>query len=277
MELTGEVLTNQKITLDFYHMKLKVPRAFRSARPGQFLHARIDFHATDPLMRRPISLYRVHKQGKDWLAEILYRAVGHGTEILSTLKPGDLLNFLGPQGNGYQVRSQDRTAIMVAGGYGVGPLYFLSERLLKSKRSRVKDIHVIIGARNKEHLLCVKEFQDLGVQVHVTTNDGSMGLKGVVTDYLSKLLSSKKLKKTKTCVYACGPEAMLKKVAEVSGKHEVLCQISMEERMGCSLGVCMGCICKIKKDRPAKGSLPYRFLRVCTDGPVFEGSKIEFE
>jgi len=276
MEIVGQVLENKKITLDFFHLKLKVPRSFAMAKPGQFLHVRISSTMLDPLMRRPLSLYRVHRQGKDWVAEVLYRVVGHGTQLLSCVQPGESVSVLGPQGHAYEIYPQYRTAIMVAGGYGVAPLYFLCEKLLASPKNKIKPIHVIVAARSKELLLCVKEFQALGVRLYITTNDGSLGQKGLVTDCLEGLLGAKGLNKKQAVVYACGSHPMLKKVAEVCHTKKVACQVSMEERMGCSVGVCLGCVCKIKTDKKEKGMPSFRYQRVCTEGPVFDAEKVIF-
>ena len=277
MESVGRVIENKKITLDFYHLKIKVPATFKIAKPGQFIHARVTSTMMDPLMRRPLSLYRVHPLGaKDWTAEALYRAVGHGTELLATLKPGDALNVLGPQGNPYSLNSKDKTLLMVAGGYGVAPLYFLCEKLLADPKNKSKEIHVILGARNKEFLLCVEEFKALGVHVHITTDDGSRGERGVVTGTLRRLLASSRLKRKNTTVYSCGPHRMLEAVAEVCLERKVSCQVSMEERMGCSVGVCLGCVCKVKASKKEKGMPPYRFVRVCTEGPVFDARQVIF-
>lgn len=232
---TDEILSNRNIARSVYEMRLKAETD--DIHPGQF----VDIALPGRYLRRPISVC----QAKDGVLTLIYKAVGHGTEQMSHMQAGEKLDILLPAGNGYDLTRAGGYPLLVGGGVGVPPLYMLAEKL--SKKSHVT---VILGFNAKDEIFYEQEFRKLGCEVIVCTADGSCGIKGFVTDGL-------KMVKQYSYVYACGPAVMLKNIdsmLESDGEY------SMEERMGCGFGVCLGCTIVTREG--AK--------RVCADGPVFD-------
>ncbi len=232
---TDEILSNRNIARSVYEMRLKADTD--DIHPGQF----VDIALPGRYLRRPISVC----QAKDGVLTLIYKAVGHGTEQMSHMQAGEKLDVLLPAGNGYDLTRAGGYPLLVGGGVGVPPLYMLAEKL--SKKSHVT---VILGFNAKDEIFYEQEFRKLGCEVIVCTADGSCGIKGFVTDGL-------KMVKQYSYVYACGPAVMLKNIdsmLESDGEY------SMEERMGCGFGVCLGCTIVTREG--AK--------RVCADGPVFD-------
>ncbi len=250
-DIKAKILSNKKIDSSYYKMTLDAPYIAKTAKPGQFVQVRCS-DELDPLLRRPFSIHRV----KD--LEILYEVIGKGTEVLSGRKPGEHIDVLGPLGNGFTL-TKDKT-IIVAGGIGVAPLVFLAERLAK------KPI-VLIGAKTKNLILCEKDFKDLGTEVHVATDDGSQGHKGFVPELLGT-----RDKRQGTRVYACGPNAMLKSVADICKKRKLECEVSLEETMACGIGACLGCAVIIKGQGTRDKGQGCKLA--CKDGPVFDAKDL---
>ena len=209
--------------------------------PGQFINIKID----GLYLRRPISIF-------DWdyfCITVIYKIVGEGTEILSKKLPGEKLDILTGLGNGFNTSKSGDSPLIIGGGVGVPPMYGLCRRLIKENKKPT----VILGFNTKNEVFCEKEFLDLGVNVIVTTVDGTYGQKGYVTDYMNKIDYS--------YFYTCGPMPMftaIENTAKTSGQY------SFEERMGCGFGACVGCTCKTK----------YGNKRICKDGPVLEREEI---
>jgi dihydroorotate dehydrogenase electron transfer subunit len=218
--------------------------------PGQFVHLRVSDQVA-PLLRRPISICDVNLANKQMT--MLYRKEGHGTTLLSEKKLGKTVDMLGPLGNGFplDVLQSGETALLVGGGIGVPPLYYLSKEL--SDRG-IRVIHVL-GFQSKEDVFYVEEFSKLG-DTYVSTVDGSYGYKGFVTDVMvtEDLLND--------CLYACGPTAMLRALETVIAPKKGY--FSLEERMGCGIGACFACVCHTQKDPNGTD-----YVKVCSDGPVF--------
>jgi dihydroorotate dehydrogenase electron transfer subunit len=254
-KLVARIISNKEVSQKFYRMRLKSAYLAKTAKPGQFVEVRCS-NDLDPLLRRPFGVHRINTSG----IEMLYEVVGNGTEILSHRKAGSILDMIGPLGNGFDALPS-KTAILVAGGIGVAPLMALAEKLAIGKK---KKIFVIVGARTRSHILCEKEFKSIGCSVKIVTEDGSKGPKGLATDLLKESLSAGEPRPE--AIYACGPTGMLKAVAAIAKAYRVPCQVSLEERMACGVGVCLGCPVKV---RPDGG---YRM--VCKDGPVFNAEEI---
>lgn len=208
-------------------------------RPGQFVNIALD----GLYLRRPIS---VCDREKDTLT-LIYKTVGKGTEKLSLMREGKL-DVLTGLGNGYDTAKSGDRPLLIGGGVGVPPLYLLARELIKEG----KTVDAVLGFNTSGDVFGVEMFKSLGVNVTVTTADGSFGCRGFVTDHLPK---------ENTYVYTCGPEPMLKAVYNATA---VSGQYSFEERMGCGFGACMGCSCKTK----------YGNMRICKDGPVLEKEAI---
>jgi dihydroorotate dehydrogenase electron transfer subunit len=212
----------------------------------------------DPLLRRPFSFHRIHKKG----FEILYEVAGKGTQLITEIEQGEEVDLLGPLGKGFVLHRGLRKAILVGGGIGCAPLFALGERL-----KRKADIVIYLGTKNSSSLLRVKEFKTLG-KVFIATEDGSKGFRGMVTDLLVKNVRTSD---PSYCLFSCGPQEMLKNVSEFARRNGFPCQVSLEAYMGCGIGACLGCAVKVKT-----GNGTFDYQRVCSDGPVFEGSKVAF-
>ena len=264
-KISAKILENKKITADIYRMRVKSAYLGREAKPGQFVEVRCS-DSLEPLLRRPLGVHRIAKGG----IELLYEVVGQGTALLAKKKTGEALDIVGPLGVGFDIRGKgqgSRVKVLVAGGIGVAPLLSLAESLAVSKK-----IIVILGAKTKEHVLCEAEFKKLGCEVLVSTDDGSKGKKGFATNVLKYFLRKTKDERRKT-IYACGPTAMLKAVAEIAKTHRIPCQVSLEERMACGVGVCLGCPVKVNTQY-AIHNTQYEYKMVCKDGPVFDAKEI---
>jgi dihydroorotate dehydrogenase electron transfer subunit len=259
-DMTATILANAEVAPEHYLMKLAVSRAFRDARPGQFVMLRPAGRGF-PFLGRPLGIYSLAENGSGARIEILYRAAGRGTKVISTLCEGDRIEILGPLGNRFALEPGMRTAVLMAGGIGIAPLVFLAEQLsAKAPLEGLKTI-LYIGARNSASLLSIDRMKTFGAEVRVSTDDGSAGYRGPVTDLFREDLSSFD---SKTEVFVCGPNPMLKRVSEIIADHSVTCQVLMEERMACGMGACLGCTIEVRTPT----GVEYR--QVCTDGPVFD-------
>ena len=255
----AEIRSNVHIVGDYYKLSLHVPEIVRFVQPGQFVMLRIsdDYR---PLLRRPFSIHSVGDRRLRYRdrIEILYEVIGSGTKILSEKKSGEYLDVLGPLGNGFSILDS-RFSILVAGGIGVAPLFFLAQRLTKT------NVLVLIGVKTKKEILCKKEFENLDLNVKISTDDGSAGLKGKVTELLRSILrinESTNQRINEQIIYACGPKPMLKEISIIAKQYNIPAQICLDEHMACGLGICLGCMVKTQKGYQA----------VCKDGPVFDSS-----
>jgi dihydroorotate dehydrogenase electron transfer subunit len=263
-----KILSNVHLIGNYYRLTLDTPQIVRVALPGQFVMLRIS-NGYQPLLRRPFSIHRVGYNSKNPtsnIIEILYEVVGKGTEILSNRKAGECLDVVGPLGNGFDLSAirYPLSAILVGGGIGVAPLFFLAQRLTERKTHNARRTTlVLIGAKTKEEILSQKEFANLGCCVRISTDDGSAGFKGKVSELLKYLLRTTNYELS--TIYACGPKPMLKEIAIISKRYNIPTQISLGEYMACGLGVCLGCMIE------TKGGQKF----ICRDGPVFDASEIK--
>lgn len=237
-----EIISNEALTKDVYRMVLSGDTSAITA-PGQF----VEIALPGKFLRRPIS---VNDWGENSLT-LIYKVVGHGTEQMALFPAGTRLDVLTGLGNGYNTTVSGDHPVLVGGGVGVPPLYGLCKALL----AQGKHPAVVLGFNKAEEIFLAEEFRALGVQVHIATADGSVGTRGFVTDVLKALSYS--------YFYACGPLPMFKAMETVVSTAG---QYSMEERMGCGFGACMGCSIQTKSG--AK--------RVCKDGPVFPREEVFF-
>jgi dihydroorotate dehydrogenase electron transfer subunit len=254
VQIKAKIISNRKNSSNFWHLEFESGLIARRAQPGQFVNIRVA-DILDPLLRRPISIHGVRGSR----VKIIYEVVGKGTQILSSRKPGELLDILGPLGNGFSyrrpVRSKEAKNILVAGGMGVAPLVFLAEKLKLSRPL------VLIGARSRNQIICLPEFKAAGCPVKLATEDGSIGFKGRVTDLLKVVLEQQT---GVVSLFSCGPHLMLKAVARIAHKNKIPAQLSLEEHMACGIGACLGC--------EVLTSTGYK--SVCKDGPVFSGEEL---
>lgn len=253
--LTEKIISNDKIGPDVFKMVIKSDYISEKSKPGQFINIKCS-PGIDTVLRRPISICSIDKNAGTF--EIVYQIRGKGTEILSHLSEGDYLDFIGPVGNSFDIYNSRNRIAVVGGGIGIFPLLYV----LKESKSPVKK--AFIGFRNKEFVVLEEEFKKYSTHLYISTDDGSYGYKGFITDLLAKSLEKNEV----DIIYTCGPVPMMKKVAEAAEKHGVKCQLSMEERMGCGIGACLVCACKVKYGED------WEYGHVCSDGPVFWSDRI---
>ncbi len=255
------ILSNEKVAEDHYLLRCECSEIAQYAEPGQFIHVLIS-HAAGLLLRRPFTIYTI--DGHE--ITMLYQIIGEGTQRLSEMPQETPLHVLGPLGNTFDIENASEPAILVGGGAGIASLMLLAVAL------RARDIQTIglVGAQHQERLLSVDDLEAIGVTVHITTDDGSVGHHGFVTDMLTDMLSKHDLHRP--TIYACGPHAMLAAVAKITTEFEIPTQVAMENRMGCAMGVCLGCVCPVRIDTNR-----IEYQRVCTEGPVFNATDIAWE
>jgi dihydroorotate dehydrogenase electron transfer subunit len=259
----GRVLSNRKLAEGHYRMGIAVPAAFPEAAPGQFVLIRVKDRSF-PFLGRPLGVYAQERGPGGSRLEILYRVAGRGTGVLSLLKKGDALEVLGPLGQGFKaVRGRDRV-VMIAGGIGIAPLTPLARRLCAKLPARAT-LDFYYGAERADFLVGLGTLRDTCRSIRIATDDGSRGFRGPVTDLFAGDL--KNYPPARTVVYACGPRAMLKRISELLAGSPIRCQVSVEERMACGVGACLGCVVETKDERK-----PYK--RVCKEGPVFDLNEI---
>ena len=233
------------------------------AQPGQFVQVAVD--APHTLLRRPFSIAHVSRQGASaGTVDVVFDAHGPGTEWLTTVETHDVLDLVGPLGTPFPLPQRKVNCLLVGGGYGVAPLYYLAGSLLR----RGLRVDVINGASTAERILGTIEAKRLSSSVTFTTEDGSYGTRGRVTDVFEEVARASR----SGLVYACGPNPMLRAVSELSGKLGLPVQVAVEERMGCGIGVCFTCVVPI-----VGGDGAVRNKRACLEGPVFNGRRIDWD
>ena len=257
LEQTVQIVSNERDTDSYFRLVLRAPQIAPLVQPGQFAHVRV-LPLKHALLRRPFSIFQV----SDGTFSILYKTVGQGTDALARMRAGEELSVIAPLGHGFTVPERGgATSLLVAGGYGMAAMYLLAQR------SPQKGI-VFVGGRKRIDILCEKEFQALGWDVRVTTEDGSHGEKGLVTQPLLAELRNPQSAIRNYKLFACGPTGMLKAVGKIAGDFNVPAELSMDEHMCCGVGVCLTCVI------PVKTSDGWEYQRTCTEGPVFDARQI---
>ena len=268
-------------------LELEAPDIATHAVPGQFVHVRVS-EASDPLLRRPISIARADKaSGHIWL---LSRTIGRGTAIIADMQPGSHLDLIGPLGNGFPLPEAKSEVLLVAGGVGVAPLMFLADALRSAPESHY--VHGLFGAASEAALAMWLEFSGRCDEFTCSTDDGSAGEAGLVTEILARELeriggdvgrgqrtegpplvprqaAGRRGTSPRPTVYTCGPRPMMAAVARLCAAANVPCLASLEQFMGCGIGACLGCV--VPTYRADK------YQRVCKDGPVFDAQEVAWE
>ncbi|MBN2372180.1 dihydroorotate dehydrogenase electron transfer subunit [bacterium] len=265
----GTVIKNIKISHDHHIISIALEEGHAKPKPGQFYMLRCS-PSSEPLLRRPLSVngYSPKPDGSPARLDFLFRIAGSGTMLISRMKEGDHIDLLGPLGNGFELTEPIEHALFIAGGIGIAPLPYLAE-CLKGKMT-LQSANLIAGGKTAEDIVAIEKFKKLGFDISIYTEDGSLGKKGCVTDNLSKAL--KNFQKPKSQVFVCGPEGMLAKVAQACIAMGIPCKVSLDRRMACGVGACLGCVIKAAKcDRSAPDKI---YKRVCIDGPVFNAQEI---
>ncbi len=262
----GEIIANDEIQDDCFLMKVRTSSLFENPLPGQFVMVRIA-GLNDPFLSRPISVYAFTRETNHCTLELLYRVVGKGTQVMAGLIEGSYLEINGPLGNGFETANVNEHIVLISGGIGIAPLSMLMENLRQTARHASAVTMMYTGFQNRDAVVGLDKMRGICRDVNVCTDDGTLGNKGFVTQHFQKDL--KKFIPEKTSIYACGPREMLKALATILNKSKFDCQVSLEERMACGTGACMGCAVAIKDQT---GAMTYK--RVCADGPVFHLSDI---
>ena len=258
VKVNCELLKKEMLIDGIYKFSVKSPEIASAARAGQFLEIKVS-ETGEPFLRRPISIYNVEKE--EGIVEFIFQVKGRGTELLADRKVGDLIDIMGPLGFGTFKVEEYKNVAIIGGGIGTYPLYELTKEL-KGKAN----LNVYLGFRDKSLVSCEKEFEAIGLnKLVVTTDDGSYKEKGYAIDFLKKDIEEHSV----DMIFACGPLPMLKAVRAYAIENNIPCQISLEERMGCGIGACLGCAVKV-----ISGKEP-RYGHVCKEGPVFNAADVE--
>lgn len=245
------ILKNIKIAKDIYKMVVYSSEMAKETGPGQFYEFKVS-STYDPILRRPISIGLVEKD----LLIFYYKIVGKGTKLMTQFKEGDYINILGPLGKKFPIY-KDKVVLVIGGGIGIAPLIFLSEHL-KLNNNRVK---FLSGFHSKKEIYIEDLYSILPPDdIKIFTDDGSKGSKGFPTDNLEGLIDNYDL------VYSCGPEIMMKKINKIAFQKDIPVYYSLEEIMGCGVGVCMGCAVETVDG----------YKLVCKDGPIFKGRELKW-
>ncbi len=315
----AKILEHSRVAPDIFRLRLLCPEIAASAQSGQFAMLRVN-EGNDPFLRRPFSFARflpretgAAQETHPRILEFYYKVVGRGTAFMSRWPKGQTVELLGPLGKGFWPAGDCTHVILVGGGMGMAPLMGWGERLRRRQemkfRNRLGDsgeVSVCLGAKNKGEILGYREFKKMGTDLQVATEDGSLGTQGLATDLLERELVTRGHQST--AIYACGPMAMLAKVAQVAEQFGCPCQVLVESRMACGVGACLGCVVKIREgkrlekeelpvqekhftgsgcgespimlagsNRVSPGGESFRYVRACREGPVFEAREILWE
>lgn len=258
----ARVLANRNYRGDYYQITFEAPTIAPAARAGQFIDL-LPPEAPHLLLRRPFSIYDVDvAQGT---LSLIYKAIGQGTRVMAALQPGAIVDLLGPLGNGFPPVQAEERALIVAGGYGCAATY------LVAKRAPGPGV-VMLGGRNAIDILCDAEFEATGFDLQVSTNDGSRGHQGLVTELLRAALDAPAPDARRPVIYACGPNAMLQAVGDLAQARGVAAWLSVDMHMCCGVGACFTCVIKINADN-ADG---WEYIRTCREGPVFAAETVHW-
>jgi dihydroorotate dehydrogenase electron transfer subunit len=264
VQVTGEVLGLRRAG-DYQVLTLTAPGIPDITRPGHFVALAVGGPHSSMLLRRAFSIYSVQSRGVyGGTLEVVFAVHGKGTEWLSRLHRHDQVDIVGPLGRPFALPKEPVSCVLVAGGYGSAPMFMLADAL----RARGCRVDVVLGAATESKLFGVLDAKRIAATLTLTTDDGSVGERGRVTDVLPSVLE----RTDADVVYACGPMAMLRAVAEVAAEHGAYSQCAVEESMACGVGVCMTCVLPVIGDDGVT-----RMLRSCVDGPVFRGDRVRWD
>jgi len=316
------VVFNRLICREHYLLRVRIPEGFPATQPGQFvqLGCRPPDRAIDmdrllsaqhewtagqrvvpeqpelcgrlAMLRRPFSIAgRGDDPQGSWI-EVIHRVVGTGTQWLAGLREGDAVDLIGPLGNWFSLRPGKSVGLLVGGGVGLPPMFYLAQALKRAGWKTVGFVGAMAGdllavtfvdgvapGRNGEVASSVQEFARHGFGSVVTTDDGSVGLRGQITDGLGRYLKSQpRDEAAQAVVFTCGPEPMMHAVAGLAAAHGVACQVCLEQAMACGMGTCQSCVVKIEEYKSPHAATPdgrpWRYRLACTDGPVFDAGVV---
>ncbi|NSW89964.1 MAG: dihydroorotate dehydrogenase electron transfer subunit [Firmicutes bacterium] len=261
--LQEEIVCNRELVTGIYQLTFRSAYVSQNAKPGQFVNIKC-CEGFNAILRRPVSICSVDRENKN--VTIVFQKRGTGTSYLAKKRAGDVLDLIGPLGSHFDLSENYKNIAVVGGGIGIFPLLFL----LEQKQCVHKTAY--IGFRSKNYVVLEEAFKHNSHELIISTDDGSLGQKGFITDLLEKRILEEGIKGEKyDIIYTCGPGPMMKKVVELASKAGIKCQVSLEQRMGCGIGACLACACKIKlRD-------DWQYKRVCKDGPIFWGEEVDFD
>jgi dihydroorotate dehydrogenase electron transfer subunit len=264
----GEILGHKKYGEKYHSLTIVAPEVGELARPGQFINIKLRDDSSH-ILRRPFSVYRMHKRG-GWAStiEIVFDIRGAGTAHLASLRSHAIVDLIGPVGRGFVMPKRRAHCLLVGGGIGAAPLFFLADEL----RNEGHRVDFILGARTAGLLLNPIDVRRLASIYRMTTEDGSSGERGLVTDVMVETME----RCDTEVVYSCGPHPMLAAVSETCVERNIPVQVAVEELMGCGYGVCMTCVMPLRrtprKNEPPEDAVTY--ARTCIEGPVFNGASV---
>lgn len=253
VKLQSKLIKKEQLKEDIFKFSLEAKEIVDIAKPGQFVEIRVT-DGLDPFLRRPISIYNLDKE--NGILEIIFRVQGKGTEILSRRKEGETVDIIGPLGYGTFKFEGYKNIAILGGGIGEFPLYELAKQA-----KEVAKVNTYLGFRNKSAVLLEGKFENISNKLIITTDDGSYKIHGFAINELKKDIENEKI----DCIFACGPLPLLKAAKKLAEETNIPCQISLEEKMGCGLGVCLGCAVEV---------INGGYEHVCKQGPVFESNKV---
>jgi dihydroorotate dehydrogenase electron transfer subunit len=264
VQVHGEILTTRRVGA-YHHLSLVAPGVAEQTRPGQFVALAVGGPDTGLVLRRAFSIYKVSSRGVyGGTVEIVVGVHGAGTAWLAHQPPHTPIDVVGPLGRPFALPREKASATLVGGGYGSAPLFGLAEAL----RARGCRVDFVLGAASEDRLFGALDAKRMASTVAVTTDDGSTGLRGRVTDALPQVME----RAGTEVVYACGPMAMLRAVTRVAQERGVTAQCAVEESMACGIGVCMTCVLPVRGDDGLT-----RMVRSCVEGPVFRGEQVRWD
>lgn len=260
VNIKAKLVKKEQLKEDLYKFSLEAKNITEIAKPGHFIEIRVA-DSVEPLLRRPISIYNMDKE--KGILELIFQVKGKGTTILASRKEGEEIDLLGPLGNGTFKIKEDANVAIIGGGIGTFPLYELAKQLQQANTK----VNTYIGFRSKNFVVLEEEFKQVSNKLVLTTDDGSYAQSGFAIEKLKEHLKTQKI----DAIYACGPLPMLKAVQALSIQENIPCQISLEEKMGCGIGACLGCAVKTAKS-PKEAP---EYWHVCKAGPVFNARDVE--
>ncbi len=263
VQLQAQVLTVRRAE-EYVHLSFVAPEIAAAARPGHFVALAVGGPASGMLLRRSFSIYQAQRGGYGGTIEVVFSVTGSGTAWLAQLRPNDVVDVVGPLGRPFPMPTSPVSCTLVGGGYGSAPLFALAEEL----RQQGSRVDFVVGAATSRRLFGALDAKRMAASVAVTTDDGSAGVRGRVSDVLPEVFQ----RGGTQLVYACGPMPMLHAVADAAAAHGALALTAVEEAMACGIGICMTCVLPVVGDDGQT-----RMLRSCVEGPVFRGDAVRWD
>jgi dihydroorotate dehydrogenase electron transfer subunit len=268
LPVAAKVAFNRRLISDHYLMNVRLSEPVAKPLPGQFIMVMLD-RREGAFLGRPFSIYGYATRGNKPGIDILYRVVGRGTSLMADLERGDAIHIFGPHGKSFEVFPEMKKIVLISGGMGVAPISYLASHYKKDVKNFRGDVACYMGATTSDQLFGMDRIGGLCSSLHISTDDGSAGFPGTVTELFARDLSG--YDPCHSVVYACGPSAMLKRLASIIEGKGIQCQVLLEERMACGVGACLGCVVEVKHADEES-----RYARVCMDGPVFDIGNINW-